>query len=51
MFLIYLLKLEEKMKDYKKEYILDVRDDEFSYVVTHNVYLAASLGSLGHEVY
>ena len=39
------------MKDYKKEYILDVFDDSISYVVTHNVYLAASLGSLGYEVF
>ena len=38
------------MKDYKKEYFLDVFDDSVSYVVTHNVYLAASLGSLGYEV-
>jgi len=39
------------MRDYKKEHYVDVCDDRTEYIVTHNLCLAATLGSLGYRVF
>lgn len=39
------------MKKYKREHYSDIFGDEYNYFITHDVGLAAALGSLGYKAY